>query len=129
MKKIHQVPKNIPTVHWPVTTFPGQYRGWRRINGHGEPQSQSQDTLSTQYLHSIYTLSIHHLRTIYTLSTHSGPIPRLETNKWPWGATELEPGHTIYTLSTQYLHTIYTSSKNYLHSVYTLGANTAAGDG
>ena len=62
-------PQNIPTVHWPVTTFPGQYHGWRRINGHGEPQSKSQDTLSTHYLYTIYTLSKNYLHTIYTLFT------------------------------------------------------------
>ena len=29
------------------------------------------------------------------LASHniSGPIPRLETDKWPWGATEPQPGH------------------------------------
>ena len=45
------------------------------------------NTLSTQYLHTIYTLFTHYLHTIYTLSTHYL--------------------HTIYTLSTHYLQAVY----------------------
>ena len=62
-------------------------------------------TVSTQYLHSIYTVFTYiniyiykYLHIIYTVST--------------------QYLHSIYTVSTQYLHSIYTVSTQYLHSMY-----------
>ena len=47
-------------------------------------------SISTHYLHNIYTISSHYLLNIYSIST--------------------QYLHTIYSISTQYLHTIYTVS-------------------
>ena len=63
------------------------------------------DTVSTYYLHTIYTVSTQYLLCIYTLST--------------------QYLHTIYALYTQYLHTIYTLST----TQYLLTPDDVHGDG
>ena len=70
-------------------------------------------SISTQYLHCIYTISTVYLHSIYCILHSIYCIYTVSTQYL----------HSIYTVFTQYLHCIYTVSTLHIHSIYSISTH------